>query len=182
MNTARKLLEDLAVIGATIEPAGDRIILRAGNNKIPADLIIRVRQAKAELLDTLAACPVTQEWAAEEWQAFYDERAGILEFDGGLSRTIAEAQAFEACIIEWLTRNPAPSPAGHCAWCGERETKSVRVVPFGSEPGTHAWLHGECWRPWQKLRKARAAAVLAAMGIDVRVTTRALCASSQKKD
>ncbi len=30
MNAARDLLGDLAVIGASIEPAGDRIILRAG--------------------------------------------------------------------------------------------------------------------------------------------------------
>ena len=25
-------------------------------------------------------------WSAEDWQAFFDERAGIAEFDGGLPR------------------------------------------------------------------------------------------------
>jgi hypothetical protein len=30
MSAARDLLDDLAVIGATIEPAGDRLLLRAG--------------------------------------------------------------------------------------------------------------------------------------------------------
>jgi hypothetical protein len=167
VSAARRLLEDLAAIGATIEPAQDRIVLRAGNIAIPANLIIRIRQAKAELLNTLAACSVTHEWAAEDWQAFYDERAGTLEFDGGLSRTTAELQAFEACILEWLMHNSAPSRAGHCAWCRGRETKNAAVVPFGAEPEAHAWLHGECWRPWQKSRKAKAVAALATMGVTV---------------
>ena len=35
MNAARELLDDLALIGATVEPAGDRLILRAGPMAIP---------------------------------------------------------------------------------------------------------------------------------------------------
>jgi hypothetical protein len=31
MSAARELLDDLALIGATVEPAGDRLILRAGH-------------------------------------------------------------------------------------------------------------------------------------------------------
>lgn len=33
------------------------------------------------------------EWDAEDWQALYEERAGILEFDGGYSRAQAEDMA-----------------------------------------------------------------------------------------
>jgi hypothetical protein len=36
-------------------------------------------------------------WSADDWQAFFDERAGITEFDGGLSRAEAEAQALACC-------------------------------------------------------------------------------------
>jgi hypothetical protein len=54
MNAARDVLADLEEIGAKIEPAGDRIILRAGATAIPADLVSRIRHAKAELLATLA--------------------------------------------------------------------------------------------------------------------------------
>ena len=54
MNAARELLDDLALIGATVEPAGDRLILRAGPMAIPARLVNRVREAKAELIATLA--------------------------------------------------------------------------------------------------------------------------------
>ena len=36
-------------------------------------------------------CPAT--WTDEDWQALHDERAAIVEFDGGLPRRIAEATA-----------------------------------------------------------------------------------------
>ena len=54
MSTARDLLHDLAVIGATIQPEGNQLILRAGATPVPASLVSRVRRAKAELLATLA--------------------------------------------------------------------------------------------------------------------------------
>jgi hypothetical protein len=47
------LLADLAMIGAAVEPAGDRLILRAGSTAIPAPLVSRVREAKAELVALL---------------------------------------------------------------------------------------------------------------------------------
>jgi hypothetical protein len=65
MNVARNLLADLALIGATVEPAGDRLILRAGSNAIPATLVNRVREAKAQLVAILTlpqdGGPVRQE-------------------------------------------------------------------------------------------------------------------------
>ena len=32
-------------------------------------------------------------WTEEDWQALFDERAGIMEFDGGLPRKEAETAA-----------------------------------------------------------------------------------------
>ena len=60
-------------------------------------------------------------WSAEDWQAYFDERAGVAEFAGGLSRAEAEAHALECCVVEWLTRNFARSPSGRCVGCGEVE-------------------------------------------------------------
>jgi hypothetical protein len=71
VNPARELLGELAVIGATIKPAGDQLILRAGPSTIPADLIIRIRQPKTELLDALSAAPASHGGTTEDWQAFY---------------------------------------------------------------------------------------------------------------
>ena len=166
MSAALTLLHDLAVIGARVEPAGDRLILRAGFTAIPADLIVLIRETKAEeFWETLAAAPANEGWSAEDWQTRLGELAGRFEFDCGFSRPAAEAKAFEACIIEWCDRNPAPSPAGRCAWCGQLEPKSASIVPFGTEPGTQAWLHGECWRPWQNARRAEAVKALSRFGI-----------------
>jgi hypothetical protein len=84
-----------------------------------------------------------------------------------MPRTDAEAQAFECCIIEWLNRNPTPSGAGRCAWCGQTEANGAVVVPYGTEPETHTWLHAECWPTWHETRRARAKEALIRMGIGV---------------
>jgi len=103
-------------------------------------------------------------WDAEDWGAFFDERAGIAEHDGGLSRAEAEARAFEFCIVEWMNRNPARSESGRCAWCGKpEEVGSTVVVPFGTEIHGHIWLHHHCWSDWHKRRCAEAIEALTAL-------------------
>jgi len=57
MSAVRDILCDLAELGATLRPNGDRLILRAGPRAIPATLVGRIRQAKAELLVTLDSHP-----------------------------------------------------------------------------------------------------------------------------
>jgi len=104
-------------------------------------------------------------WSAEDWRVFFNERADIAEFDAGLLRTEAEARAFECCVFEWLNRNPARSPACQCAWCARPETLDAVVLPYGAEPGTHAWLHAECWGAWQEARRAQAVKALTLMGV-----------------
>jgi hypothetical protein len=42
MSAARDLLERLAEIGATLEPTGDHLILRAGATPVPAELVRRL--------------------------------------------------------------------------------------------------------------------------------------------
>jgi hypothetical protein len=110
--------------------------------------------------------PANDGWSGEDWLAFFDERAGIAEFDGGLSREQAEARAFAACVIEWLNRNPARSPSGRCLGCGGSEHAHDKLLPFGTEPTGHAWLHSRCWPAWHAARNAEAIDALAAMGID----------------
>jgi len=40
-------------------------------------------------------------WDEEDWQAAFDERAGILEYDEGLTRAEAEALAREQVFRQW---------------------------------------------------------------------------------
>jgi hypothetical protein len=95
----------------------------------------------------------------------HSERAGIAEFDGGLSRSQAEQRAFACCVVEWLNRNTVSSMPGRCLGCGGSDHSHDPLLPYGIEPTGHAWLHARCWPTWHQDRKAEAVAVLAAMGI-----------------
>jgi len=109
--------------------------------------------------------PAKDSWSVEDWQGFYDERAGIAEFDGGLPRAEAEARAFACCLSEWQNRHPVSSSPERCLGCGDREHAHDPLLPFGMESTGHAWLHSRCWPAWQAGRRAEAAASLADMGI-----------------
>jgi hypothetical protein len=104
-------------------------------------------------------------WSGEDWHAFFDERAGIAEFDGGLPREQAEARAFTCCVAEWLNRNREHSPSDRCLHCGGAERAHEPLLPFGTESTGHAWLHSHCWSAWSAARHAEAVAALEAMGI-----------------
>jgi hypothetical protein len=106
-----------------------------------------------------------EDWPAYEWRFFYDERAAIAEFDGGLSRRDAEALAHACCVAEWLNRHPVRSSPERCLWCGQAEGSHEPLVPFGTEAAGHAWLHHRCWEDWHARRKTEATDALAAMGI-----------------
>ncbi len=152
MSTARDLLADLELIGAMLEPAGDRLILRAGPTAIPGALVRRVRDAKADLLATLAV------YAGGVVLRGDEDR----EHSGNSPRYQAKKRTLESPVVEWLNQHPAPSTPERCAWCCRPESPSAVVLPFGTEPGTHAWLHAECWRAWHEARRPGAIAALRA--------------------
>jgi hypothetical protein len=145
MNLVRRLLDDLAGIGATVQPAGEQLLLRAGSTPIPAALVRRVRQAKGDLMAIL----ITGVDAATLVDAEREPR-------GLVPPRLDMEVAFSNRLVEWLDQHPAASPAGRCAWCGRAETVSAVVLPFGTEPGTHTWLHPECWPAWHQARRDEA--------------------------
>ncbi len=104
------------------------------------------------------------EWDAEDWQAYFDERAAIAEHDGGLSRADAEQRAFECCVVEWQWRNPPPATGPErCAHCGEPLGEDG--LPFLTGDGGHTWLHSGCHGDWTAKRRADAIAALAIFGL-----------------
>lgn len=147
--------------GVRIGVDGDALTLDAAPDAAVLDLLSRHKAGVMELLR-----PAHDGWSGEDWLAFFDERVAIAQFDGGLSREQAEVRAFDCCVVEWLNRNPARSPSGRCLGCGGSEHAHDKLLPFGSEPTGHAWLHSRCWPAWHAARKAEAIAALAAMGID----------------
>ena len=143
--------------GVELALDGDDLALSAASAP-PAAVLDALSRHKAEIVALLR--PRRDGWSVEDWQAYFDERAGIFEFDGGLPRAEAEARAFECCVVEWLNRNPAHSPAGSCLGCGDRERAHDPLLPYGVEPTGHVWLHSRCWPGWYEARKAKAAAAL----------------------
>jgi hypothetical protein len=141
---------------------GDALTLEADAEPAVAmlDLLARHKPGIIELLR-----PANDGWSAVDWLAFFDKRAGITEFDGGLSRKQAEARAFACCVVEWLNRNPTRSSPDRCLGCGNAEHAHDPLVPFGTESAGHAWLHSRCWQAWHEARKAEAIAALARMGV-----------------
>ena len=106
-------------------------------------------------------------WDSEDWQAFFDERAGIAEHDGGLSRADAEIQAFECCVVEMQWRCPPPaSPPERCAHCDETLGQPGRDgLSYLRGDGGHAWLHHGCHGDWAAKLRAEAVAALAEFGL-----------------
>jgi len=104
-------------------------------------------------------------WDASDWRAYFDERAAIVEYDGGMSRREAEAQAMAECITEWRNRHPVRSPSGVCLGCG-RHGSDEAVLPFGADDRGHAWLHQVCWSEWDRGRNEEARKALAGFVLD----------------
>lgn len=123
---------------------------------------------KAEVISLLRTG--SDGWSGEDWWAFYDERAGIAEFDGGLPHDQAEARAFACCVAEWLNRNPMRSSSGGCLDCDGGDHAHETLLPLGTEPSGHAWLHSRCREAWHAGRKAEAVAVLSTCEISLRTS------------
>ena len=155
--SAAGALKAARAAGLELVVDGDALALRAASAP-PVAVLDALRQHKTEIIALLRPGP--DGWSAEDWLVYFDERAGIAEFDGGLSRAEAEARALEYCVVEWLNRNPVCSPAGRCVECGGREEKWDKLLPYGCKPTGHAWLHSRCWETWHANRKAKAGAAL----------------------
>jgi hypothetical protein len=130
------LIQKLSDLGVTLTRTGDEVVLDGPEAVLTDALVEHLRTFKSEILRNLT------DWDAEDWRAFYDERAGIAVFDGRVPRLEAEHLAYESCIVEWLNRHPQPSIPGQCARCGQPDRSDHVVVPFGTD--THTWLHPEC--------------------------------------
>ena len=162
--SAVEALKAARAAGVQLGVDGENLALTAS---APPAAVFDLSRYKAEIVVLLR--PGRDGWSAEDWQVFFDERAGIVEFDGGLPRPEAEAQAFACCVVEWLNRNSECSPAGRCLGCGDREHAHDPLLSYGVEPTGHVWLHSRCWPAWYEARKAKAVSALAAMGITVPV-------------
>lgn len=159
--SAAEALKAAREAGIGLHVDGDGLVLEASAPP-PAAVLDLLSRHKAGMIALLRRD--RDGWSAEDWLAFFDERAGIAEFDGGLPRIDAEARAFACCIAEWLNRNPARSPPGHCLGCSDPEHAHDPLLPFGTETTGYAWLHHRCWSPWHAGRKSQTVTALRCWG------------------
>jgi hypothetical protein len=164
MSVANVVMEARAA-GIQLRVEGDNLLLEAPAAPSPS-VLEQLSLHKPAIL--LWFQPGVDGWSADDWYAYFGERAGIAEFDGGLPRSVAEAQAFACCVTEWMNRNPETSSPEQCVVCGGGDSANDPLLPFGVEPDGHAWLHSRCWQGWYERREADAAIALAKMGIEKR--------------
>jgi hypothetical protein len=160
--SAAEALRAARTAGITVTLDGETLLLEA-TAEPPQAVLDALSRHKLAILDLLR--PGQCGWTVEHWRAYFDKRRGLAASNNELLRAQVEALALAFCVIEWLNQHPAPSAPGRCAWCGKAESPGAVVLPFGTEPGTHTWLHAECWPGWHQARQTDATAALGAMGI-----------------
>jgi hypothetical protein len=126
----------------------------------PAATLDALSRHKAEFVSLLR--PTQDSWSTKDWQAFFDERAAIVEHDGGFPRLDAEMSAFEDCVDHRLALHPPiAGEYGYCLRCGtpvsDQEKASVVVTCVG---GTTGRLHASCASDWKNLRRWNARTAL----------------------
>jgi len=88
--SAAEALRAARAAGINLGIDGDDLVLEASMPP-PAAVLDAVSRHKAEIVSLLS--PTGDGWSAEDWQTVFDERAGIIEYDGGAPRAWAEALA-----------------------------------------------------------------------------------------
>jgi hypothetical protein len=88
--SAAEALKAAWAAGIQLGIDGDDLLLEASVPP-PPDVIDLLSSHKASIVALLR--PAEDGWSSEDWKVFVDERAGIIEFDGGAPRQWAEALA-----------------------------------------------------------------------------------------
>lgn len=135
---ATTLLANLRAAGVRLDIT-ERGTLRYQGDQSAVDCWLpRIRQSKAELLALLSADtgppPLTPEQRNGIREAIA-ERAAIQEYDGGLSRSEADAQARHAMRVYRyrLTERPADWLVMIAPGCDLDEARRTLIARFGSE-------------------------------------------------
>ena len=90
--------------GVSVRRDGNRLVVSA-TSRPDEHLLEGLRCRKLEIVNYLRDLIA---WTEEDWQALFDERAGILEFEGGLPRVEAEDRA-KAEVVAHRRLVPEPS-------------------------------------------------------------------------
>ena len=155
LKRARSADIDLAVVGT-------ELAIRAPAGAQPS-LLDALRANRADIIALLTPGPGGM--TGEDWIVLFEERAAIIEFEGGLSRLEAERRAFDDTLTVWRDLVPAARPIGVCAHCGRRDEPGKPLVAYGTTEGGATDLHSQCWPAWNADRIRLGTAFLNSLGI-----------------
>jgi hypothetical protein len=160
--SATAVLKEARAAGIRVAVDGRDLVLEAATPP-PEPILAALRQHKAEIVRLLSG---EEGWTAEDWRAYFEERAAVREYDGGLTRAEAERLALEDTVDLWLACHPAAptSDQAGCAHCGRRERDGDALLPILARDG-HTWVHDGCWAAWHQRRRKQARAALEGMGL-----------------
>jgi hypothetical protein len=138
--------------GISFAIVGNDLVLEAPAPPSPG-IIEAISEHKPEILNLLRSSAIR--WSAADWQALFDERAGILEHDGNLGRLDAEMIAFEDCVDHWLAMQlPLADRQGCCLHCRlPMPSKEQAAVVVTCADGDVGRLHFGCAATWKNLRR-----------------------------
>jgi hypothetical protein len=175
MTAARELLDRFAEIGATVRPAaGDHLIVRAGANPVPAELVRQLRQAKAEVLAALAPVGHSPEHLDRGdsergwWHRHFIIRTIERELGGDRLHPEAERLAFGDMILEWHRRHGDRPDLGRCAGCGNQLPEFAGLVVDHDGVRVHfdAARRDDCIITFGQKWRSAAVAALKELGLD----------------
>jgi hypothetical protein len=167
--TPQALLQELRRCEITVDRQGARLILDGPTAQLTDSVLAQVRASKEELLRLLDPANNHCSWDVESWQAYFDERAGVREYDGRHERSEAERLALEDTIAHWLQFNLllAPDPSHACIYCNRAGQPGNPLVAAPTGCG-HVWVHDWCWTSWSKARQHEAYEALLSMGLQTK--------------
>jgi hypothetical protein len=142
-----KALKAAVDVGIRPRVVGDDLELSAPSQP-PFQVIALLSRNKAEIVRILRESFEER----EDWQAFFNERAAIAEYEGLLPRRTAEANAFARCIVEWVRRNCSVVIGGFHGRYGVESAVQIRLC-------------SQSWPVWRPQEIFQAMKVLKRMGI-----------------
>jgi hypothetical protein len=137
--SATQALRSAANAGVRVRVDGENLELTASSEP-PAVVLELLSRHKVDVIALLLSS--YHGWSSEDWRAYFDERAGIAEYDGKLSRQKAEALAFGCCVLKWLEltfRCPEP---GRCLCAGDAISDlyiGIETKPYRREWQEEGW-------------------------------------------
>src|SRR5215471_12920271 len=131
---ATEALRSAANAGVRVRVDGHELELTASSEP-PTRVLELLSRHKAHII---ALHSLDHGWSGEDWRAYFEERAGIAEYDGKLSRQKVEAVAFGSCVLKWLELAFQCPELERCSCVGDAAS-DVSTSPCRREWQNEGW-------------------------------------------